>query len=256
MLAPPGVGLGHPPYLLAMHMTPERWENTSLYLDAVFGSLGEPIDEQLAGLMDRAEAAGLPPIAVSAEVGRLLMVLAAMVSGPGGGRAVEVGTLGGYSGLWLARGLGEGVLDEGGRLLTIEAEPHHAAFARAEFEAAGFGEGGSAGRIEVREGEGLAVLPGLVEELGPGSCDLVFLDAIKTEYRGYAEHAAVLLRPGGLLVADNCLGSSDWWVTDAAGEHESSDAIDAFDRGIATTASGFLACCLANRQGVVVARKL
>ncbi|VAX42101.1 hypothetical protein MNBD_PLANCTO03-2010 [hydrothermal vent metagenome] len=234
-----------------MNMTPERWENTSLYLDAVFGSLGEPIDEQLAGLMDRAEAAGLPPIAVSAEVGRLLMVLASLVSSPAGSRAVEVGTLGGYSGLWLARGLGAG-----GSLLTIEAEPTHAAFARAEFEAAGFGTGNSTGRIEVREGEGLAVLPGLVEELGPGSCDLVFLDAIKTEYRGYAEHAAVLLRPGGLLIADNCLGSSEWWVTDAAGEHESSDAIDAFDRWIASRASGFLACCLANRQGVVVARKL
>lgn len=227
-------------------MTPERWENTSLYLDAVFGSLGEPIDERLAGLMDRAEAADLPQISISAEVGRLLMVLASLVSGASGGRAIEVGTLGGYSGLWLARGLGEG-----GRLLTIEAEAHHAAFARSEFEAAGFGE-----RVEVREGAGLEVLPRLIEELGPGSVDIVFLDAIKTEYRGYAEHAAVLLRPGGVLVADNCLGSSDWWVTDAAGAHESSDAIDAFDRWIAALASGFLACCVANRQGLVVARKL
>ena len=225
-------------------MTPERWAETSAYLGEVFGGLGEPIDAQLAGLMARAARAGLPQIAVSADVGRLLMVLASLVSGPAGGRAVEVGTLGGYSALWLARGLGPG-----GRLTTIEAEPRHAAFAHAEFERADL-----AGRIEVREGKGLEVLPSLVEELGPGSCDLVFLDAIKSEYRAYADHALTLLRPGGLLVADNCLGAS-WWITDEPGSDEARDAVDAFNRWIGSPASGFLACCVANREGLAVARR-
>jgi predicted O-methyltransferase YrrM len=223
-------------------MTPDRWAATATYLGEVFGGLGEPLDDQLATLMDRGAAAGLPRIAVSADVGRLLMVLASLVSGPGGGRAVEVGTLGGYSGLWIARGLGPG-----GRLTTIEAEPKHAAFARAEFERAGR-------RVELREGTGLEVLPRLVEELGPASCDMVFLDAIKSEYRAYAEHAAMLLRPGGLLVADNCLGSH-WWITDPAGVDPARDAVDAFNRWLGSPASGFLACCVANREGLAVARR-
>ena len=225
-------------------MTPERWAETSAYLGEVFGGLGEPIDSQLAGLMARAGRAGLPQIAVSADVGRLLMVLTRMVAGPGGGGAGEVGALGGYSGLGIARGLGPG-----GRLVTIEAEPIHAAFARAEFAETHMNH-----LIELREGPGLEVLPRLVEELGPGSCDLVFLDAIKSEYRAYAEHALVLLRPGGLLVADNCLGAS-WWITDEPGSDEARDAVDAFNRWIGSRASGFLACCVANREGLAVARR-
>lgn len=225
-------------------MTPERWADTTNYLGEVFGSLGEPLDDQLATLMERAVEAGLPPIAVSPDVGRLLMVLASLASRSGGGRAVEVGTLGGYSGLWIARGLGEG-----GKLTTIEAEPRHAAFARGEFDRSGLGD-----RVEIREGKGLDVLPGLVKELGPGSCDMVFLDAIKSEYRDYATHALTLLRPGGLLVADNCLGSH-WWITDAPGSDEGRDAVDAFNRWIGSPESGLLACCVANREGLVVARK-
>jgi len=235
-----------------MEMTPQRWSDTAAYLHEVFGPLGEPIDIQLSGLMDRAAAAGLPRIAVSPDVGRLLMVLAAMVSGgkrgrrggerAEGGRAVEVGTLGGYSGVWIARGLGEP-----GRLITIEADPKHAAFARSEFAAAKMDH-----RIDLREGGGLEILPRLVREFGEGSFDLVFLDAIKSEYRGYAEHAGKLLRRGGLLVADNCLGSS-WWITDAPGSDPGRDAVDAFNRWISDEGSGYLACCVTNREGLVVA---
>lgn len=230
-----------------MDMTPQRWTETSEYLRSVFGPLGEPIDARLDGLMDRAVAAGLPSIAVSADVGRLLMVLASMAAGArtaGVPRALEIGTLGGYSGLWIARGLGAT-----GRLITVEADPRHAAFARSEFALAGMAD-----RIELREGKGLDVLPRLQAEFGAGSFDMVFLDAIKSEYRTYAEHAAKLLRPGGLLVADNCLGSS-WWITDAPGSDEGRDAVDAFNRWIANPASGFLACCVANREGLVVARR-
>jgi len=226
-------------------MTPEKWAGTCGYVGEVFGGLGEPLDAQLETLMDRAVAAGLPSIAVSADVGRLLMVLVRLAcSGTDRPRAVEVGALGGYSGLWLARGLGER-----GRLITIEPEPKHAAFARGEFARAGMAD-----RVELRESTGLEELPRLVAELGEGSADVVFLDAIKSEYRGYAEHAARLLRPGGLLIADNCLGSS-WWITDEPGTDEGRDAVDAFNRWIGTPRSGFLSCCLANREGLVVAQK-
>ena len=226
-------------------MTPEKWAGTCGYVGEVFGGLGEPLDAQLETLMDRAVAAGLPSLAVSADVGRLLMVLVRMAcSGSDRPRAVEVGALGGYSGLWLARGLGER-----GRLITIEPEPKHAAFSRGEFARAG-----GDGRVELRESTGLEELPRLVEELGEGSVDVVFLDAIKSEYRGYADHAARLLRPGGLLIADNCLGSS-WWITDEPGTDEGRDAVDAFNRWIGTSQSGFLSCCLANREGLVVAQK-
>lgn len=219
-----------------MDMTPERWRATCEYLDDVFGAQ----DEQLRTLMTRAVAAGLPDIAVSASVGHLLMVLAKTA---GARTIVEVGTLGGYSGIWLAKGLAPG-----GRLITVEAAPVHAAFARAEFDQAGVGD-----RVEVREGKGLEVLPALVEELGEGSVDLVFLDAIKTEYPGYLPHAKKLLRPGGVLTADNALGGG-WWIDEAPGSSESRDAADRFNRLVASDAD-FDAACVPIREGVLIARK-
>ncbi len=220
-----------------MQMTPDRWTRTSTYLDDVFGRE----DERLATLMTRAVQAGLPDIAVSASVGRLLTLLGRMV---GARTIVEVGTLGGYSGIWLARGLGEG-----GRLVTIEPEDLHADFARCEFDASGVGA-----RVQIRRGFGLDVLPQLVEELGASSVDLVFLDGIKTEYPGYAASARALLRPGGLLVADNALGGGGWWIDDAPGANASRDAVDAFNRALAAD-DAFETACVPIREGVQIARK-
>jgi len=124
--------------------------------------------------MTEATAAGLPDIAVSADVGRLLMMLTSMTQAR---LALEVGTLGGYSGIWIARGLAEG-----GRLITIEREPNHAAFAQRQFERAAVDD-----RVEIRMGGALEVLPRLADELGPGSVDVVFIDAEKTEYCEYWE---------------------------------------------------------------------
>src|ERR1044071_8227782 len=115
--------------------------------------------------MERAVAAGMPDIAVSAEVGRLLKMLAMMSGeGRGAGLIVEVGTLAGYSGIWLARGLRK---SPPGRLITIEIETKHAMFARGEFEKAGVAD-----RVEVRVEAALSVLPKLAAELGPGAVDL------------------------------------------------------------------------------------
>ncbi|MCW5775847.1 MAG: O-methyltransferase [Phycisphaeraceae bacterium] len=233
-----------------MEMTPERWRATCDYLGAVFGRFADPLDGQLETLHARAVSAGLPDIAVSADVGRLLMLLVSMSGSDGGGarRAVELGTLGGYSALWIARGLAPG-----GRLMTVEPEELHAQFAQREFERAGMTD-----RVELRRGRGVETLSSFLDEYGEGSFDFVFLDAVKREYSAYAVLAARLLRAGGLLVADNCLGAR-WWITDAPDPDPSAEsdraAVDAFNRWIGSPSGPFLAACVANREGLVVARR-
>jgi predicted O-methyltransferase YrrM len=222
-----------------MEMTPARWDATCRYLRDVFGQE----DDQLGTLMQRAVSAGLPDIAVSADVGRLLKILA-QLSAPGGARlAVEVGTLAGYSGIWLARGLAPT-----GRLITIELEQKHIDFASREFAAAGL-----AGRVEIRKGAALDVIPQLARELGPGSIDLVFLDAIKTEYPAYARLLKPMLRPGGLLLADNALGGGTWWIDQAHLNSEVAGA-DELNRTLASDPD-FEAACVPIRQGLLIARR-
>lgn len=183
-----------------MDMTPKRWIATREYINRWFGDE----DDVLRGLMPSAIKEGLPDIAVDAGTGRMLSMLCAMTGGGRGARtAIEVGTLGGYSAIWIARALGIN-----GRLFTIEAEPSHAAFARRMLHAAGVAD-----RTEVIDGRGLEALPRLISALGSSQCvDFVFLDAIKTEYPGYFGQVADAMRPGGLIVADNTLGSGSWWV--------------------------------------------
>ncbi len=126
-----------------------------------------------------------PQIQVSAEEGRLL---ATLVTLSGARRVLEVGTLFGYSGVWMARALGPG-----GHLDTVELSPLHAEAARGWFARAGL-----AGRVSVHEGPALEVLPGL-----DAGYDLAFFDAAKSEYCDYLDHALRLVRPGGLILADN-----------------------------------------------------
>jgi caffeoyl-CoA O-methyltransferase len=224
-----------------MEMTPERWNFTSAYLREVFGAQ----DDQLRTLMPRAAAAGLPDIAVSADVGRLLMMLTGMTANGAGARlAIEVGTLGGYSGIWIARGLGRG-----GRLITIEPDAGHAAFAEREFAAAGL-----AGAVEVHRGTGLELLPRLATELGPASVDVVFLDALKREYPDYFQTIRAALAPGGLLIADNVLGSNQWWIDEPAGRNADRDGADRLNRMLASDAE-FDAVALPIREGILVARR-
>lgn len=224
-----------------MDMTPQRWEYTKGYLHEVFG---RP-DEQLETLMQRAIGAGLPDIAVSSDVGRLLQLLAMMACrGPDSrGAAIEVGTLAGYSGIWLARGM-----PPSARLTTIELDPRHAAFALGEFKRAGVGD-----RVGVITGAALDVLPRLAREMGPASIDLAFLDAVKTEYPQYLETLRPMIRPGGLLIADNALGSGNWWID--CESDPTRRAVDAFNRAVASD-PGFAAACVPIREGVLIARRL
>ena len=219
-----------------MEMTPERWRFSNEYAHEVFGRQ----DSHLANLMKQGVARGLPDIAVNAEVGRLLLILTAMTRGK---LAIEVGTLGGYSGIWIVRGL-----SDGGKLITIEPEKLHADFAIEQFKRAGVAD-----RVELRRGKGLDVLPQLAKELAPGSVDVVFLDAIKTEYCEYWKIVRPLIGIGGLIIADNVYGSGDWWIDDIG--HATRDAADRFNRTVAGDVD-FESVALPLRQGVLIGRRM
>lgn len=218
-----------------IEMTPERWRYTSAYLRDTFGSQ----DDHLEGLMARAVERGLPDIAVSADVGRLLRMLTSMTRGR---LAIEVGTLAGYSAIWIARGL-----QVGGRLITIESNDAHADFAQGEFQKAGVVD-----RVEQRRGFGIEVLKALADELEPGSVDVLFLDAVKTEYPAYFRIARPLVASGGLVIADNVLGSSRWWI-DHEGD-ENREAADELNRTLAADPE-FEAVAVPLREGVLIARR-
>lgn len=213
-----------------MEMTPDRWTFTGEYAEEVFGYQ----DEHLAGLMDRAVEAGLPPIAVSADVGRLLHILVSMTEGQ---LAVELGTLGGYSGIWIARGLADD-----GHLVTIEFDDRHADFAAGEFETAGVAD-----KVELLRGAALDVLPGLASRFGPASVDFAFVDAIKSEYVAYFRLLKPMLKQGSLLVADNVYGTGAGWIDEGHGTDE-------FNRVVASDPD-FDAVATPMRQGLLIARK-
>ena len=146
-------------------------------------------DPALDAALAASVAAGLPPHQVSPAQGKLLHLLARIARAE---TILEIGTLGGYSTIWLAR-----ALSEGGRLVTIEAVGAYAEVARANIAAAGL-----AGKVEVVTGTALDSLRSLSEE-GSGPFDLVFIDADKPSNPAYLEWALQLTRPGSVIVADN-----------------------------------------------------
>lgn len=157
------------------------FEAVDRYIDSLFVSE----DDVLKRLRQRAENAGLARIEVSPGQGKLLYMLARLL----GARSIlEVGTLGGYSGIWLAR-----ALPSDGALVTLELDPASAAFARVSFD-----EAGLSGQVQVGTGPALEAM-----QSQSGPFDLIFLDANKDQYPEYFIEAARLLRPGGLLLADN-----------------------------------------------------
>lgn len=166
-------------------MTQDRWTAVDDYLDA---TIIRPDDALLAALAATQDA-GLPMIAVSASQGKWLHLLA---RASGARRILEVGTLGGFSAIWLAR-----ALPADGRLVTLELSEHHASVARANLARAGVGD-----RAEVRVGPAAESMAAMVAA-GEGGFDLCFIDADKAGYSTYFRHALALVRPGGLIVADN-----------------------------------------------------
>ena len=146
-------------------------------------------DEVLEEALRESDAAGLPAIQVTALQGRMLQMFARMV---GARRILEVGTLGGYSTIWLAR-----ALPESGRLITLEAAAKHATVARKNLKRAGVLD-----QVELREGPALDSLPKLEAE-GAGPFDFIFLDADKEHNADYLQWALKLARPGTVIVTDN-----------------------------------------------------
>ncbi|MCV7382941.1 O-methyltransferase [Mycolicibacter longobardus] len=145
-------------------------------------------DPVLTAALAASDEAGLPAIAVSAQQGKFLSLLATATRAT---RILEIGTLGGYSTLWLARAVGPA-----GSVVTLEYEPNHAAVARANLDRAGVGE-----RVQILVGPALETLPTLSGE----PFDLVFIDADKENNVGYLNWAVELSRPGAVIVVDNVI---------------------------------------------------
>jgi caffeoyl-CoA O-methyltransferase len=146
-------------------------------------------DEGLRHALSAAKEAGLPQIQISPIQGKLLQLLAAACNAQ---KILEIGSLAGYSGIWLAR-----ALPPTGKLITLEVNPTHANIVRDAFTKAGVSE-----RTEVRVGKALDLLPALE---GEAPFDLVFIDADKAPYPQYLDWALRLTRPGSIIVADNCI---------------------------------------------------
>lgn len=166
-------------------MTQERWTAVDRY----FTDLLAPADDALAAALADSTAAGLPEIAVAPNQGKLLHLLARV---HGARSVLEIGTLGGYSTIWLAR-----ALPADGRLISLEYDPAHADVARANIARAGLDK-----IVEVRTGAALDTLP-LLEAEGAGPFDLVFVDADKVNNPHYVSWALRLSRPGTVIIVDN-----------------------------------------------------
>jgi len=166
-------------------MSQEQWTAVDRYIT---DTLLSP-DAALEAALKTSADAGLPLINVTPNQGKLLQLLA---QAQGARNILEVGTLGGYSTIWLAR-----ALPAGGRLITLEFEPKHAEVARANIARAGLSD-----VVELRVGPALEMLPQLAAERR-GPFDFIFIDADKANYPGYFTWALKLSRRGTLIVADN-----------------------------------------------------
>lgn len=166
-------------------MSLARWTE----VDAYFNTLLTPSDPALDAALDLSAAAGLPPHQVAPNQGKLLHLLTRI---RGARRVLEIGTLGGYSTIWLAA-----ALPADGRLISLEADPGCAEVARANVAQAGL-----SGVVDIRTGPALDSLPRLAEE-DEGPFDVVFIDADKPNNPGYLDWALRLTRPGSLIIGDN-----------------------------------------------------
>ncbi|PYU24296.1 MAG: methyltransferase [Acidobacteria bacterium] len=179
-------------------MTQETWSAVDRYITDLF----VPPDAALNAALRASEAAGLPAISVSPPQGKFLHWLARAL---GARAALELGTLGGYSTIWLAW-----ALPAGGRLITLEADTKHAEIARANIARAGL-----TSIVELRLGRALDTLPKLAAE-GRGPFDLIFIDADKPNYADYFTWALKLSRRGTVIIGDNVIRQGA--VIDTAGD--------------------------------------
>jgi predicted O-methyltransferase YrrM len=166
-------------------MSQEQWTSVDAYINGLL----VPSDPALDAALASSTAAGLPAINVAPNQGKLLHLLARI---HGARSVLEIGTLGGYSTIWLAR-----ALPPGGRVVTLESDPKHAEVARANLARADL-----AGVVDVRVGRALDTLPQIARE-GLGPFDLFFIDADKASIPQYFQWALDLSRPGSIIIVDN-----------------------------------------------------
>jgi len=179
-------------------VTPETWTAVDDYIT----DLLLPADPVLDATQEASRTAGLPPISVSAAQGKLLHLLARI---QGARRILEIGTLAGYSTIWLGR-----ALPPGGRLITLEFDPKHADVARANLARAGL-----SAAVDVRVGRAIDTLPSLA---GDAPFDLVFIDADKPSTPDYFRWALKLSRRGTVIVVDNVVRSGR--LVDPSGDED------------------------------------
>lgn len=191
-------------------MSIERWAA----VDEYYSKLLMPPDTVLQHALDRSNEAELPAINVAANQGKMLMILAQMQRAE---RILEIGTLGGYSTIWLAR-----ALPSGGKLITLEYEQKHANVAAGNIKHAGLAD-----KVEIRVGSAADTLPSLVEE-GVPAFDLIFIDADKPGYPEYFEWAMKLSRTGTVIIADNVVRDGE--VINKQSEDERVTGIRAFNQ--------------------------
>ena len=194
-------------------MSKDRWTEVDRYMNDLF----VPPDPALDAALQASERAKLPPINVSPTQGKMLMLLALM---RGAKQILEIGTLGGYSTIWLAR-----ALPADGRLVTLEIDSDHASVARGNIARGGLG-----GLVEVRVGPALDILPRLAAE-GRGPFDLIFIDADKESNADYFDWALRLSRPGSLIIVDNVV--RDGAVIDEANADTRVQGVRRFNRVMA-----------------------
>jgi predicted O-methyltransferase YrrM len=194
-------------------MSKELWSA----VDAYYADLLVRPDEALEAALEASDAAGLPTIAVAPNVGKLLHLMARAM---GARRILEIGTLGGYSTIWLAR-----ALPADGRLLTLDFDPKHTKVARGNIERAGL-----AHLVEHREGPALDTMAELVEA-GEAPFDFIFIDADKESYTEYLEWSLKLSRPGTMIVADNVVRAGK--ISDAASTDPLVQGVRRFNEALA-----------------------
>lgn len=180
----------------------DQWNDVDEYLKRTVVGPDEALEQAVRATAD----AGMPAIEVTAAQGKLLMLLAQI---QGAEKVLEIGTLGGFSTIWLARGIAAD-----GRIISCEFEPRHAEVARANLERAGL-----SGKVDIRVGAALDTLPRLT---GEAPFDLFFIDADKANNPNYLEWAVKLSRPGSVIVLDNVVRGGS--IRDGAVADDSSGA--------------------------------
>jgi predicted O-methyltransferase YrrM len=201
-------------------MSEELWISVDQYLADV---IIQP-DASLDAALSSSTEAGLPAINVSPALGKLLMIVARL---RGARRILEIGTLGGYSAIWMSRGLAPG-----GKLTSLEIDPKHADVARRNLERAGVSQ-----LVDIRVGPALETLPRL-SEAKSGPYDLVFIDADKQSNADYFAWAVRLTEPGAVIIVDNVIRKGQ--------------VIDANSEDTAVQGARRLNQAMAKERGVVV----